>query len=40
MGIAAVAFHWPPPVFWAATPSEFYAAFEAWKEMNTPPEDD
>lgn len=39
MGLAAVAFHWSPETFWNATAHEFFAAYEAYREMNKPPED-
>jgi hypothetical protein len=37
MGIAAAAFHWTAADFRAATPHEFFAAFEVWKTMNEVP---
>lgn len=39
MGIAAAALGWSAMRFWASTPHEFWAGFEAWKAMNTPSED-
>lgn len=33
MGIAAVGFHWNAREFYAATPHEFFAAFEQWQEL-------
>ena len=35
MGIAAAALGWRPREFWDATPPEFFAAVEQWREMNT-----
>jgi hypothetical protein len=40
MGFAANAFHWTPAAFSAATPHEYFAAYEVWLEMNPPPEDE
>lgn len=38
MGFAAAALHWPPAAFWSATPHEYFAAYEMWREMNTAPD--
>jgi hypothetical protein len=37
-GLAACLFHWPPAIFWNATPSEFWAALEAHQELHAKPE--
>ena len=34
MGIAAAALGWRPAEFWDATPHEFWAGLEVWREMN------
>jgi hypothetical protein len=34
MKVALGRLGWPPAVFWAATPREFWAAFEDWIEVN------
>lgn len=39
MGIASAALGWTAAEFWASTPHEFWAGFEAWKAMNTSTED-
>lgn len=39
MGLAAVAFHWSPDVFWNSTPHEFFAAYEVYEKMNAPPKE-
>ncbi len=36
MKVALGRLAWPPEVFWAATPQEFWAAFEDWLEVNCP----
>jgi hypothetical protein len=36
MGLAAAAFHWSPAEFYGATAHEFFAAYEAMREMNRP----
>lgn len=33
MGLAIVRLKWPPGLFWAATPHEFYSAIEVFDEM-------
>jgi hypothetical protein len=38
MGLSFAAFHWTPRTFWRATPFEFFAGYEAYREMNTPSE--
>ncbi|WP_420852805.1 phage tail assembly chaperone [Sphingomonas panacis] len=38
-GIATSALGWTPATFWSSTPHEFWAAFEVWKSMNSPPEE-
>lgn len=38
MGLACAAFHWSPAQFWRSTPHEFFAAYEAYREMNKPPD--
>lgn len=40
MGIAVNLFHWSPSTFWSATPHEFWAAFDVWREINPPRDDD
>ena len=39
MGLAAAAFQWSPAVFWGATPHEYFAAYEVWREMNVAEKD-
>lgn len=39
MGFAAAALHWDPSRFWAATPHEYWAGYEAWRDMNTVEDD-
>jgi hypothetical protein len=39
MGFAAAALHWSPATFWASTPHEFFAAYEAFLTMNSSPDD-
>jgi hypothetical protein len=34
MGLACAAFHWTPAQFWAATPHEWWASYEIYREMN------
>lgn len=34
MKVALGRLGWSPAVFWAATPCEFWAAFEDWVEVN------
>ena len=34
MGVAAAALGWTAAEFWASTPHEYWAGFEAWKMMN------
>jgi Phage tail assembly chaperone protein, TAC len=34
MKVALGRLSWAPAVFWAATPQEFWAAFEDWVEVN------
>lgn len=34
MKVALGRLGWAPPVFWAATPHEFWAAYEDWVEVN------
>ena len=34
MEIATGVLGWPPAVFWAATPPEFWAAFAGWRRVN------
>jgi hypothetical protein len=36
MGLAAAAFHWSPSDFAEATPHEYFAAYEVWRQMNKP----
>lgn len=36
LGFACAALHWPPHVFWASTPHEFYAAIDSFAELNAP----
>jgi len=36
MGIAGMAFGWTPDVFMRATPHEFHALYEVYREMNKP----
>ena len=36
MKVALGRLAWPPAVFWAATPQEFWAAFEDWRDLNCP----
>lgn len=36
MGLAAAAFHWTPNTYWSSTRHEYFAAYEAWRLMNTP----
>ncbi|BAE50731.1 hypothetical protein amb1927 [Paramagnetospirillum magneticum AMB-1] len=36
MGIACGVLHWTPPVFWAATPHELFAAIEGYQAANRP----
>ena len=38
MGRAGVLFGWRPAEFWAATPVEFWALVEAYREANPPPD--
>ncbi len=40
MKIALGRLGWAPTVFWAATPHEFWAAFEDWVEVNCIRRDD
>ena len=40
MKVALGRLGWAPPVFWAATPHEFWAAFEDWVEVNCVRRDD
>ncbi len=40
MKVALGRLSWTPPVFWAATPHEFWAAFEDWVEVNCIRKDD
>ncbi len=34
MKVALGRLGWAPPVFWAATPQEFWAAFDDWVSVN------
>jgi len=34
MGLAAVSFHWTPAEFRSSTPHEFFAAYEALRDMH------
>jgi len=36
MGLAAAAFHWTAAEFRAATPHEWFAAYETFRAMNRP----
>ena len=40
MKVALGRLGWAPKVFWAATPHEFWAAFEDWVEVNCIRKDD
>jgi hypothetical protein len=39
MAFALVVLGWRPADYWAATPHEYWAAYELWREMNPVPED-
>ncbi|MFQ6016784.1 MAG: phage tail assembly chaperone [Kiloniellaceae bacterium] len=40
MKVALGRLGWPPAAFWAATPHEFWAAYEGWIEAHCAPGDD
>lgn len=40
MGFAACAFHWTAQAFMRSTPHEYWAAYEMWRIMNPPPQED
>lgn len=36
MGLACAALGWTGEQFWSATPHEYWAWIEVWKQMNVP----
>jgi len=38
MGQAAAAFHWSPFEFWRSTSHEWWAAYEAYRDMHKKPD--